>query len=284
MRHHAAAQPSAVGGTPGHHMAYEFDGKKYQTASSHQQEWGLRLIQELNLAGSEEILDLGCGDGRLTARLAELVPRGRVVGIDASAGMIAAARQHQAKASHLAFLLRDITELDFDSEFDIVFSNATLHWVKNHQPLLGNLYRTLKPGGVLRVNFAADGNCRTFFKVVREAMEQPSFAPYFSRFPWPWYMPTVDEYSTLVDQIPFAEAHVWGENADRSFPDRDSLIKWIDQPSLVPFLQSVPDDTKDQFRCWVIAHMLAETQQDDGTCFERFRRLNIFAKKQCAKG
>ena len=264
-------------------MAYEFDGKRYREASSHQQEWGLRLIQELNVGGTEEILDLGCGDGRLTAHLAELVPRGRVVGIDASAGMITAAREQQTKASNLAFLLGDITELDFDREFDIVFSNATLHWVKDHKPLLWRLYRSLKAGGVLRVNFAADGNCLTFFKVIRQAMEQPSFAQYFSRFDWPWYMPTLDEYCTLLHQIPFAEAHVWGENADRYFPDQESLIKWIDQPSLVPFLQSVADDAKEQFRSWVIAHMIAETQQDDGSCFETFRRVNVFAKKPLAR-
>lgn len=62
--------------------------------------------------------------------------------------------------------------------------------------------------------------------------------------------------------------------------DPRSMIKWIDQPSLVPFLQSVADDAKEQFRSWVIAHMIAETQQDDGSCFETFRRVNMFAKKQ----
>ena len=267
----------------GHYMAYEFDGKGYQQASSHQKEWGLRLIQELNVGGNEEILDLGCGDGGLTAHLAELVPRGRVLGIDASVGMIAAARERQASAANLAFLLGDISELSFDSEFDIVFSNATLHWVKDHEPMLRNLYRSLKPGGVLRINFAADGNCSRFFKVIRQAMEQPSFAQYFSHFDWPWFMPTIDEYSALVHRLPFAEVRVWGENADRYFPDEEALIKWIDQPSLVPFLQSVADDTKEQFRSWVIARTIAETQQDNGSCFETFRRVNVFAKKQSAR-
>ena len=264
-------------------MAFEFDGKRYQQASSHQKEWGLRLIQELNVGGDEEILDLGCGDGGLTARLAGLVPRGRVLGIDASAGMIAAAREHQASAANLAFSLADITELDFDSEFDIVFSNATLHWVKDHEPALRNLYRSLKPGGVLRVNFAADGNCSRFFKAIRQAMLQPSFAQYFSHFDWPWFMPAIDEYNALVHRLPFAEVRVWGENADRFFPNEEALIKWIDQPSLVPFLQSVADGAKEQFRSWVIARAIAETRQDDGTCFETFRRVNVFARKPPAR-
>lgn len=259
-------------------MAYEFDGKKYQEASSHQKEWGQKLIQELNLAGSEEILDLGCGDGALTAQLAELVPRGRVLGIDASQGMIAAARKHQA--SNLAFLLRDITGLDFDGAFDVVFSNATLHWVKDHEAMLRSVRRSLKPGGVMRLNFAADGNCSHFFYVIRQAMEQPSFARHFSHFDWPWFMPTVDEYSALVRRLPFAEVRVWGENADRYFSGKEALIRWIDQPSLVPFVQHMADADKEQFRSWVIGRMIAETQQQDGRCFETFRRVNVFAKKQ----
>lgn len=267
----------------GHHMAYEFDGNRYRQASSHQKEWGLRLIEELQVGGNEEILDLGCGDGGLTARLAELVPRGRVLGIDASVGMIAAAREHRGSAANLAFSLADINALDFDSEFDIVFSNATLHWVKDHEPMLRSLYRSLKPGGVLRVNFAADGNCSRFFQVIRQAMDQPSFAPYFPHFDWPWFMPAIDEYSALVARLPFAEVRVWGENADRYFPDEEALIRWIDQPSLVPFLRSVPDNAKEQFRSWVIARAIADTRQDDGTCFETFRRVNVFAKKQPAQ-
>ena len=63
-------------------MAHEFDGKKYEAASAHQKEWGARLIQELSISGTERILDLGCGDGTLTAQLAALTPRGSVVGID----------------------------------------------------------------------------------------------------------------------------------------------------------------------------------------------------------
>ena len=69
-------------------MPYEFDAKRYERSSSHQQDWGQRLIGELHLTGSERILDLGCGDGRLTAQLAERVSQGHVLGIDVSRNMI----------------------------------------------------------------------------------------------------------------------------------------------------------------------------------------------------
>ena len=258
-------------------MAFEFDGEKYKSASRHQQQWGMKLISELHLTGSERVLDLGCGDGGLTAQLAELVPRGSVLGIDASEGMIASACQH-ARAN-LAFRLRDINEIDFQEEFDIVFSNATLHWVKDHRRLLRNVRAALKPGGLARFNFAADGNCSHLFKVLGEMMGREEFTGHFGNFDWPWYMPAIGEYCKLVSELDFREAKVWGENADRFFPDVETMVRWIDQPSLVPFLKYVTEPDKQDFRDAVVQRMIAVTRQDDGRCFETFRRVNLSARK-----
>jgi trans-aconitate methyltransferase len=258
-------------------MAHEFDGNKYRAASAHQKEWGAKLIHELNIAGTERILDLGCGDGALTAQLAALAPQGSVLGIDASCGMIDAAKSNVA--DNLSFAVRDINDLDFENEFDIVFSNATLHWIKDHDALLGKVHRALKQGGVLKFNFAGDGNCANFFEVVKEAIRLPQFSPHFSRFEWPWYMPTVGEYELLVQRSPFSAASVSGENADRYFADRETMIKWIDQPSLVPFMKLLPDEHKTEFRQFVIDHMTQRTCQADGRCFETFRRINVVARK-----
>jgi trans-aconitate methyltransferase len=258
-------------------MTHEFDGKKYTAASAHQKEWGAKLIQELSISGTERILDLGCGDGVLTAQLAALAPQGAVVGIDASYGMIEAAKSHQAE--NLSFEVRDINGLDFESEFDIIFSNATLHWIKNHEALLGNAFRALKSGGILKFNFAGDGNSANFFSAVKDTINLPQFARHFSDFEWPWFMPTIEEYELLGQSIPFTESRVWGENADRFFADTETMIKWIDQPSLVPFMKLVPDEQKIDFRQFVIDRMIQKTRQVDGRCFETFRRINLVAKK-----
>ncbi len=140
-------------------MPTEFDGKRYRETSTHQKEWGARLIEELNLRGNERILDIGCGDGALTTNLADGVSHGSVLGIDASAGMIDTARSQ--KRPNLCFQLLDVLDADFRGEFDVIFSNATLHWVRDHEMLLPILYRALNENGILRVNFAGDGNCST---------------------------------------------------------------------------------------------------------------------------
>lgn len=258
-------------------MAYEFDGKKYEKASSHQKEWGERIIEELALQGTERILDLGCGDGTLTVQLSRLVPNGEVVGIDASRGMIEAAEPKQG--GNLRFILMDISDLKLDREFDVVFSNATLHWILDHRRLLENVQSVLSSGGVARFNFAGDGNCSYFYKVIRESMALPGFAKYFEEFTWPWYMPAVKDYGALANGVGFRSVEVWGENADRFFPDTDALIKWVDQPSLVPFMVCVIEQDKTSFREFVVRRMIEETKQADGTCFETFRRINLLARK-----
>jgi len=258
-------------------MAHEFDGEKYAKASAHQKEWGASIVEGLGFEGTERVLDLGCGDGVITSQIAELLPQGDVVGIDASQGMIDVAREKERH--NLRFILKDIDFLDFIDEFDLVFSNAALHWVKDHNRLLRNVQQALRAGGKIRFNFAADGNCSSFFKVVREAMAMEKFMAYFSGFQWPWYMPTVNEYQTVADRSGLRNGKVWGENADRFFPDAQTMVKWVDQPSLVPFLSFVAEGDKEKFRSFVVNRMIDETQQNDGRCFETFRRINVSAQK-----
>lgn len=258
-------------------MAYEFDGKKYEQASGHQKAWGARVIAEFSLRGDESVLDLGCGDGALTRMIAAQLPEGRVLGIDASQGMIDVAMPKAT--SGLEFRLMNIDELDFDEEFDLVFSNAALHWVKDHRKLLHNVRRALRPGGRVRFDFAGNGNCINFFSVIREAMALDHFADAFNGFYWPWHMPTVEACTTLAEESGLRNVWVWGGIADRFFPDREAMIRWIDQPSIVPFLLRLPENLRDPFRDYVTERMVERTLQADGTCFETFRRINLAAEK-----
>lgn len=258
-------------------MTHEFNGSKYERASVLQQEWGAKLMAELDLRGTERVLDLGCGDGTLTARMAELVPQGEVVGVDASEGMMAVARQKVAR--NLRFLRLDINTLGFCEEFDVVFSSATLHWILDHERLLRNIWRSLRPGGVARCSFAGQGNCAHLIAVIREVMSSTSFSRHFQGFQWPWFMPAVAEYQALVERSGFDEVQVWGENADHWFPNAESMIQWINQPSLVPLLAHIAEGDKAAFREFVIARMVERTQAADGRCFETFRRIHLRARK-----
>jgi trans-aconitate methyltransferase len=231
----------------------------------------------LGLQGHERILDVGSGDGSLTQKLAAAVPRGSVLGLDASAQMVEAARALESPT--VRFVRRDILDADFREEFDVVFSSATLHWVHDHVRLLDVLYRAAKPGGVIRLSFAGEGNCSRLIAVLQELMGEPAYQTAFGGFVWPWHMPAVESYKRLVREVSFSSAHVWGEVADRHFPSVEAMVGWIDQPSLVPFRQHLGAATGDQFRGEVVVRMIQRTREADGRCFETFRRINVLARK-----
>lgn len=257
---------------------FNFDGAKYNLASAHQKEWGNELISAFPFTGHESILDLGCGDGVLTAKLAELVPNGKVVGIDASAGMIHEANKR--KKRNLTFIQMDMNEINYTESFDFIYSNAALHWVKDHHRLLENSKKALKKGGIINWSFGGYGNCLNLNETLAEAINLPEFQPLFAGFEWPWYMPTAEQYKKLAEGFGFSAFHVSLENADRYFDNASAMILWIDQPCIVPFLDYLPDNpAKTQFRNSVIHTMLLKCKNQDGKCFETFRRLKVLAKK-----
>ena len=258
-------------------QGYGFDAERYRNWSKHQKEWGSALIAQMALRGDESVIDLGCGDGVLTAKIAGLVPRGDVLGVDASSSMIEAARR--SETGNLRFQVLDVNHMPFIAQFDVVFSNAALHWITDHRSLLRSIHQALRPEGRIYLNFAADGNCSNLFRIEREEMASERFHRYFEDFRWPWFMPVVEEYSQMVEGTGFHEVQVSGQVADRTFA-REELVNWIEQPSIVPLLEHLRnEEVREDFRRRVVERMIEETRQPDGSFFETFRRINVIASK-----
>ena len=98
-------------------------------------------------------------------------------------------------------------------------------------------------------------------------------------FEWPWFMPSKSQYDKLISLIGFCDFTITEVNRDRHFSNAEEMIRWIDQPCIVPFLKCIPDKEKTIFRDEVISEMIKKTQQPNGTYFETFRRLKIYAQK-----
>jgi trans-aconitate methyltransferase len=112
-------------------------------------------------------------------------------------------------------------------------------------------------------------------------MLEDQFRDHFALFEWPWYMPGLSEYELMVrNYADFDEVQIWEENADRLFSE-DELVRWIDQPSLVPFLKQIRDGKQSAaFRAAVVRAMLHATRRSENAYFETFRRLNVSARKR----
>ncbi len=169
-------------------MADAWDPDIYRASSANQQRWGQALLARLRLQGHETVLDIGCGDGRLTVRLARRVPRGYVVGVDRAPAMIRAARAAFSRRMYpnVHFLIMDARALGFRATFDVVFSNAALHWVRDHRSVLRGIRASLKPGGRALLQMGGEGNAAPVVQVLEALRQTPRWAPYFRDFVFPY--------------------------------------------------------------------------------------------------
>ena len=156
------------------------------------------VLELLNPRPGERILDIGCGDGELTRVLRD---RGcKPIGIDSSSEFVAAAR-----TLGLDVREQDALELDFEDEFDAVFSNAVLHWISEADVVIGNVYRALRRGGRFVGEFGGRGNCAAIETALVAELEACGIDGSTAS---PWYFPTAGEYRDRLIAAGFSVPHV----------------------------------------------------------------------------
>ncbi len=167
----------------------KWDAAGYQARYSFVFKYGEGVVELLDPKPGERILDLGCGSGQLTAKIAEA---GAIVqGIDQSPEMIAKARENYPE---IKFEVADATSFVLDSPVDAVFSNAVLHWVKNASGAIECIYKALKPGGRFVMEMGGRGNTKALLGAVRDVAGEIDL---------PWFYPSIGEYSTLLERAGF---------------------------------------------------------------------------------
>jgi trans-aconitate methyltransferase len=150
---------------------------------------GMPVVELLAPRAGERILDLGCGDGALTKKLVELGCQ--VMGVDASSNMIAAAQARGVDAR-----VMDGLSLQFGPDFDAVFSNAALHWMKQLDVVMAGVWRALKPGGRFVGECGGAGNTATIVRALDRALLRRGIDPQAVN---PWYFPTVEAYRNTLE-------------------------------------------------------------------------------------
>ncbi len=227
---------------------YTWDAIDYEKHSQAQQKWGRELIEKLNLKGTEDVLDLGCGDGKVTAEITGYVRNGSVVGIDNSIDMVdlAAERYPRSAYPNLTFRLMDAGELEFGECFDVVFSNAVLHWVKDHNPVVKGLFNSLKPGGKILLQMGGKGNARPILSVLEETLAMPEWKPYFDNFSFPYGFYGTEEYKAMLLENGFKINRLELIPKDMEHDGKDGLKGWI-RTTWLPYTEQVPEEKRDEF-------------------------------------
>lgn len=173
----------------------------YAGASEIQFWQAMEALTILNLKGDETILDVGSGDGKITALLADKVPHGKVVGVDITPEMIEFSKDKFGSISNLSFQLMSADNLDFTEAFDYVVSFSCLHWVKNQKKVWQGFYNALKPEGQVIAGFQSDHE--HLWDAVAEVISKSAWRDLFSEFQDPYNHYSLSTIQQYIQQAGF---------------------------------------------------------------------------------
>ena len=251
----------------------------YASNSSVQQTWARELIARLKLCGDERILDVGCGDGKVTAEIARSLPHGSAVGVDASPQMIEFAGKTfpPKKNPNLEFYVMDARHIEFQRRFDLVFSNAALHWVDDHQAFLRGAASVLRPGGRLIVSCGGKGNAHDVFLALRPEMRLKRWREFFRKIETPYFFHSPEEYKKWLPRFGFKTRSVKLAPKDATYRDRKGFAAWL-RTTWLPYTQRVPENLREEFIAAVVERYVAKHSLDTkGVVHVRMVRLEIDA-------
>ncbi len=261
---------------------FTWDARDYEKHSHAQKKWARELIAKIDLEKTEAILDIGCGDGKITAELANCVPYGRVVGIDSSKAMVELAKNVYtvSKYPNLSFVNMDAVHLAFKEQFDVVFSNAALHWIKDHGPMLKGIFRSLKSRGRVLLQMGGKGNAEGVLSVLQELQKQLRWRQYFSDFKVPYGFHGPPEYSEWLREVGFTIERVELIPKDMEHEGKAGLAAWV-RTTWLPFTEQVPPEQRDQFIHEVVEKYIDRAPLDaHGKAHVAMMRLEVEASKK----
>jgi trans-aconitate methyltransferase len=250
-------------------MSEQWKASDYAANSKGQAVWAQELISKIELNGNESILDIGCGDGKITNTLSCLTS-GEVVGIDFSSEMIAYAKTTFSKPT---FMQMDAQALSFSERFDVVFSNAALHWVKDHKAVLEGIYKVLKPKGRAILQMGGAGNGEKVFEAFHKIL--PNYAVYFERFETPYTFYSTKTYEGLLSDMHFSTHQAYLVFKDMVHENLKAFRGWL-ETTWFPFINPVPSEKKEAFlESWIEAYYALCPPDHEGRVHVGMMRLEV---------
>ncbi len=250
--------------------ASKWDAGLYDDKHSFVWKMAESLLNLLAPQPGEKILDIGCGTGHLAAKIAE--SGAEVTGVDRSPEMV---RQAREAYPGIRFEVADATKIPLDGGFDAVFSNATLHWIKEPEQVAAEIARLLRPGGRLVAEFGGRGNVDALVAAMERAWAQQGFAGPMAN---PWYFASLGEYASVLEKQGMAVTY--GLLFERPTPleeGEDGLRNWLMMFGGVIF-EGLTEKQRDEFIGATVSEARAELFHGDQWVID-YRRLRVVAKR-----
>ncbi len=204
----------------------DWDGAGYAHISELQRAMAAAALESVTVAGDERVLDVGCGDGYVTRRIASLVPGGSVLGVDPSPRMIEAARTADDRASNVSFQLGDVTTMAFGPVFDLVVSFNVLHWVADQETAYRNIAAALRPAGRVLVQFVCRGPRPSVEHVAMEVTRDARWARAFAGFAPPFVHIGPEELAGIAGGAGLEVTRQSAVDREWDFGSREQFAQW----------------------------------------------------------
>jgi trans-aconitate 2-methyltransferase len=268
--------------------APSWDAALYAQHTAHHRAYDDHVLELVSISPNFNILDVGSGAGDLTAKLADLVPDGTVVGVDASLPLVEAARDRFQRDANVDFrhlraqqlALLDATELAGGRRsgppFDLVISVATLHWVPrgDHPGLYQAIFDLLRNGGTFRADFGGEGQILE----VRQVLN--AIATDLGGATDPWYFPAVKEVEARLLEAGFVlDGFVRLVTQRRSVPDVEAFCGWLDSQVLIAYQPSLPGSAYPEFRRLALERLVDLGPREDGSFDQDYVRMDLMVTK-----
>lgn len=222
-----------------------YNGQAYEKSSQTQFKQGNYLIEEVNLKNHLNVLDVGCGNGKTTFELLNKNPNLIINAFDISETQIEVAKQsckNNEYLNNINFYVMDALELKDNEKYDLVFSNATLHWITNSKKMYTLLYDALKNGGRLAVHQGGSGCYRGLHNIVKQAYTNLGFDKYFKNWTFPVFYPTKEEMEKVLIDIGFKNVSIESQITDGK--EFDHLIENFEKASLIFYKQKLSNEVE----------------------------------------
>jgi trans-aconitate 2-methyltransferase len=206
----------------------EWDAAEYVQRSGLQEAMADEVLSLLDLDGQERILDVGCGDGRITAAIAARVPEGMVVGVDSSHAMIsfASSRFGQSIRPNVRFEIADARNLPFRDEFDLIVSFNALHWLPEQDAPLRSIRLAMKSDGAAQLRLVPVGERKSLENVIEDTRLSPRWARYFREFRDPYLHLTPEQYAMVAERNGLRVRQIHTEAKAWDFKSRAAFLSF----------------------------------------------------------
>jgi trans-aconitate 2-methyltransferase len=198
----------------------EWDAPEYARISALQEAMSREVLELLKLERNERVLDVGCGQGKITAQIASRTPRGSVVGVDPSHDMISFAQSHFGALPNLRFQVADARALPFTQEFDLVVSFNALHWVPDQEAALRSIHNALVRDGKAQLRLVPAGPRQSLESVVEDIRREAKWDTYFRDFADPYLRLTAEEYGAVAQRCGFRVVQITIKDPEWDFGSR----------------------------------------------------------------